>query len=707
MDVDKMNELIARESMLFVGTGAKFLMYLAAALAMAILFYGLHRKLKLYGLNWKSFWQEVIALAKSRPGQRFGDVWRYALMQRKMLRVPYAGIFHWLIYVGMFVLFLGTVLVFTDEKMLRFFGLRLLQGSVYLTFEVVLDTFGLLFVIGLVLALMRRLLWRPGYLPNNSASVLVLLLLLYIGASGFLLQGLRLFLRPVDWASYSYAGYIIAGWISFAQWEQTSATSFYQILWWSHAVAAFSLIALLPFSKMYHMMAIPVNILVSGEQKPKAKLSTPFNIFEVSESSNEEPEIKVGLGKISDLDWKRRLALDACVNCGRCERSCPANSSGRRLSPRDLIQKLRFELEVGVRENEDFFDRGVLEEDTVWSCTNCAACMEECPAQVNHVEYVLDLRRQLVTSGKMDEKKIDLLTNVDRNNNPYGLPSYQRAEWLLEMGVNTVEDCPEAEYVYWIGCAGSYDDRARKIVLSIIRILQHAGISFAILGTREKCCGEPTKRLGEEGRFQLLAMENVETLQQYVGDKKIVTHCPHCYNTLKFEYRDFGGQFEVVHHTELLQTLFREGRLKVERGLRKRVAYHDPCNLGRLNNIYDPPREVLVSILQGDLAEPLRTRDAGFCCGAGGDNAWYSVPEREKISSVRLKEVASQTGAEVLAIACPYCASMFEDAVKTEGLEGKTVVRDVAEILAEHISSTSGEAFTVNRGTEARIAPPG
>lgn len=278
------------------------------------------------------------------------------------------------------------------------------------------------------------------------------------------------------------------------------------------------------------------------------------------------------------------------------------------------------------KEAADVFEEGVITENAAWSCLNCGACMEECPVSIHHVEYTLDLRRHLFSKGDIMDKQAALLSAVERNGNPYAMPSYERTEWLLDEGIPDIKDNPDADYIFWIGCAGAYGQRNQEVTRAVIRLLQAAGVNFAILA-EEKCCGEVVKRLGEEGRFQLLAMENVQYLEPY-ADKTFITACPHCYNTLLHEYKDFGLELKVIHHTELLAQLVQEGRLPLAAKDAKlaHIAYHDPCNLGRMNGIYDAPRTVIEKLPGASLVEPDKCRDTSFCCGAGGGNAWFNVP---------------------------------------------------------------------------------
>lgn len=689
-----------RDFLPFLGPGTAVLMYFALLLTVLVMGYGMKKRLDRYGISLRGF-GTALGQAWQEHGQaRLQTVVSLGLLQRKLIRRPYAGMFHWCIYGSMLLLTLGTVLVaFQQDVLLRLSAAPILRNGSYFAFEACLDTGAGFLVLGLLLAMGRRLWAKPAYLENTAEAYSVLALLLFIALSGLALEGMRLYIRPVPWAGYSYLGSLFTAGFAAAGMDRAWLQSFYGVFWWIHVGAAFGFLALLPFTKLYHIAAIPVQLFFRDPLRPKAKLSLPFKVADLAEEAEDAPEPVIGIHTVGELDWKRRLALDACVNCGRCESVCPANAAGRMLSPRRLIQGLageqRREFPLGMSGSriaeaaveageQSLFARGVVTKETVWSCTNCSACMEECPAGIQHVEFVLDLRRHLLAEGEMDEKQAALLEAVERNGNPYGLPSYSRSEWLLEKGVPSIEDHPEADVIYWIGCAGAYDSRAQQTVLAVVQLLQAAGISFAIL-SEEKCCGEVVKRLGEEGRFQLAAMENIEMLEMY-ADKLFLTSCPHCYNTLKYEYRDFGLELQVVHHTEFLAGLLAAGKLPLAAGAACRIVYHDPCNLGRLNGIYEAPRRLLQAVPGVVLAEPSRTGDRSFCCGAGGGNAWYNVPEKEKISSLRLREIQTAAAPDTVAVACPYCLSMFEDGVKTEGLEEAMKVRDIAEILAEHLS---------------------
>ncbi|WP_172899748.1 (Fe-S)-binding protein, partial [Effusibacillus lacus] len=385
----------------------------------------------------------------------------------------------------------------------------------------------------------------------------------------------------------------------------------------------------------------------------------------------------IGLSNVEDLSWKQRVNLAACINCGRCDSVCPAYASGRELSPRAIVQKLKSTYDKFNIQTEGFFSSGLITENEVWSCTNCGACVEECPAMINHVDYIIDLRRYLVAENRLEQQKTAVFSNLDQNYNAFGLPSYKRNDWLEELGVPLLEQHRNAEYLYYIGDAGAYDPRAQQVVKSFVKILQAAEVDFAIMSHQERNEGEIAKRMGEEGRFQLIAMENIATFEFY-DVKKIITHDPHSFNMLKNEYPEFGGHYEVIHHTVLIHQLLEQNRLPVTTKKLEKVVFHDPCNLSRWNSIVDEPRQALSHVLDTPLLEIEQSKDRSFCCGAGGGNYWYKVPEQEKISTLRLRQLTS-VNPQTIAVACPYCLMMMEDAVRTSELTVK--VRDLAELV--------------------------
>ena len=387
--------------------------------------------------------------------------------------------------------------------------------------------------------------------------------------------------------------------------------------------------------------------------------------------------VQVGVGKDSEFSTPQKLTFDSCVEIGACEAACPATASGRPLSPRVLVRKVSLLAKGGGPGSEV---SSVVGEDELWSCTSCGACVSSCPVSVKHLDVIYDLRRDLVAKGKLDKEKSAMLENLAQNQNPYGFKNATRGDWARDLGVDTLASNPKAEYLFWVGCVTSFDQRAQRIARALSTIFKKAGISFAILGSEEMCVGDPARRLGEEGRYQELAYQDIEKLNSY-GVKKIVTACPHCFNSLKNEYPQFGGNYEVVYHTQLISDLIRAGKLKVppERIQKISVTLHDACYASRYNNVFDEPREVLEASVS-DVREMGRRKEKTFCCGAGGSNYWFKVPQQRSIAGIRTEE-AQKTGAKEIVTECPFCLSMFDDTTKVmnTGMD----VKDLAEIIAE------------------------
>jgi Fe-S oxidoreductase len=420
--------------------------------------------------------------------------------------------------------------------------------------------------------------------------------------------------------------------------------------------------------------------LVQFFDRPLSTIRVPFKLSDVIEGKVDASKIAVGVSKMSEFPAGERLSFDSCVEIGACESACPATAAGRPLSPRILVRKASL---LDKQRQRDAVPFEKIREDELWSCVTCGACVESCPVAVKHLDIIYDLRRSLVNSGKLDKDKATLLQNLVQNQNPYGFNSNSRSDWAKNLGVDSLADKPNPEYLYWVGCIASYDQRAQNIAKSLSKIMKQAGISFAILGIEEMCNGDPARRLGEEGRFQELAYQNIERLNSYKV-KKIITNCPHCFNTLKNEYPTLGGNYEVIHHTQLISNLIQEGKLKIPRDKVKEISVtlHDACYASRYNSIFEEPRSAL-SAVGKDLREMPRRKEKTFCCGAGGSNYWYKVPQQKTITSIRTEE-ALKTGASTLATECPFCLSMFEDSMRVVG-NSKMSVRDVSEIVCEEM----------------------
>jgi len=554
------------------------------------------------------------------------------------------------------------------HALLSIIGLLLLLGMFFPILEGVVGYLALLFGAGLILLEYKRLKPTATKLETAWEDTFVYCVIVAMAASGFLMMGVD------TWAWTSPVGGLLSP--LFLTLGAKTLVQLYPSLWLIHSALVFSLIAYIPNSRLIHLITSPLNtyytpITVKGE------LSTPFDLKQMMETGNFD--VKVGAAEIDDFSWRQKLGFDACTLCVRCTDACPATASGTKLSPMHLILKLK-NLELSL-DDERHLHGDTVDAEELWACTTCRACVQECPVLIQHVEAIVDMRRHLMAEGKVDRKKRDLITSLSTLGNPYGLPSSDRIKWAEGLGVKLWGEEPEQEFLYWVGCAGSYDTRNQMVSRALVKIMKTAGVRFGILGNEEKCNCEVARRVGEEGRFQQAAMELIELMNKR-GVKKIVTQCPHCFNTFKNEYPRFGAKFEVLHHTQLISKLIQEGKLKLKNGKNQTIAFHDPCYLGRYNDEYDAPRDVVRTLSSSTLVELPRSRTKSFCCGGGGGNAWYSVQAGKKPSVIRLEE-ARQVGPNVLAAACPYCIAMFEDASKALGTSETMPIKDIAELVAE------------------------
>jgi Fe-S oxidoreductase len=568
------------------------------------------------------------------------------LAQSKVLNKKYNGITHVLISI---------------------IGLLLLLGMFFPILDVAVGYLALLFGAGLILLEYKRLKPTETKLETAWEDTFVYCVIVTMTGSGFLMVGVD------TWAWQSPVGSVLSP--LFQTLGPAALTQVYPSLWLIHSALVFSLIAYIPNSRLIHLLTSPLNIYYAPITV-KGELSTPFDLKQMMETGNFD--VKVGAAEINDFTWRQKLSFDACTSCVRCTDACPATASGTKLSPMHLILKLKtYELAL----NTDLGLHGdAVDPEELWACTTCRACEQECPVLIGHVEAIVDMRRHLMAEGKVDRKKRDLITSLSTVGNPYGLSTSDRMKWAEGLDVKLWGQEPDQEFLYWVGCAGSYDMRNQMISRSLVKIMKTAGVKFGVLGNEEKCNCEVARRVGEEGRFQQAAMELIELMNKR-GVKKIVTQCPHCFNTFKNEYPRFGAKFEVLHHTQLIAQLMREGKLKLKEGKDQTTTFHDPCYLGRYNDEYDAPREVLRTLFSGKLVELPRRRTKSFCCGGGGGNAWYSVEAKKKPSVIRIEE-AQKVSPNILAAACPYCISMFEDAAKFLGTSESMPIKDVAELVA-------------------------
>jgi len=650
------------------------IMYTVLSGFTAIFIYGVYRRLRIY-------FRGVTYFQTNELGSRVKRVLANVLAQRKVVRKHYPGLMHSLIYVGFLVLLIGTLLVFLDYDIwMTLFHEQILVGNFYLVYETSLDAFGLVAITGLVFAIFRRSVTKPSNLPSSKDDLFIFSILLVILFTGYIMEGIRLAVDNPPWAKWSFVGYRVALLLNASYGKQVA--SFYPALWWFHAVLAFTAVAAIPYTKLFHLVTSPLNALFA-DQRPIGQLSTPFNLREVLASGNFD--VKMGAAAISEFSWQERLSFDSCTTCGRCSNVCPATAAGTPLSPMHLILKLR-NVMLTEKETGTSLIGPIINQEELWACTTCRACVHECPVLIDHIDAIVDMRRHLVGEGKVDRPKRDLLNNLTNSTNPYGLPSNDRLNWTKNLDVKTVREQPEFEVLYWVGCSGSYDPRNQAVSRALVKILNAAKVRFSVLGNEEKCNCEVARRLGEEGRFQQAALELIEVFEKY-NVKKVLTQCPHCFNTFKNEYPEFGASFQVIHHTQFIAELLESKRLILRRGAEQVATFHDPCYLGRYNSVFDAPRSILSSVGQVTIREMPRHGKDSFCCGAGGANFWYKVDQKRRTNLIRFEE-AVETGSNTIVTACPFCTSMFEDAALSFESTNSTRVRDIAELVADLIDSS-------------------
>ena len=653
--------------------------------------------------NWERGAPDRRATTAKNVGRRLRDFRAGAYMQT-LLRDSAAGLMHSMIYFGFMVLLGVTTVLEVDHQMPQ--SAKFLHGRTYMAYSFVGDLAGTVFLVGIVWAILRRYIQRPYRIriKTKPEHAVILGVFFLIGASGFFAEGFRIArVESPGYEKWSFIGYPIS-----KMFNSTSASTldhWHQIMWIVHVVAFATFLVLLPITMLRHIFTSPLNMYLRDRDRPKGAMRAMPNLTETSLES-------FGASVVEDFTWKQLLDTDACTMCGRCTSVCPAHATGKPLDPREIVLKigevmaasaphgavtppLSVDREITISANS-VFDRITAEE--VWSCTSCRACDEICPVNIEILDKILDMRRYLsLMESNFPSELGNAYRAMENQGNPWGMNQGERGDWavsLRESGVEvTVVDPGEpltAEYLYWVGCAGSFDDKNKKVTQAMAKLLKRAGIEVAILGPSEMCTGDSARRSGNEYLFQMLAMPNIEMLDG-MGVKKIITQCPHCFNTLKNEYPQLGGNYEVVHHTQLLESLIANGKLDVSQAtLEERLTYHDSCYLGRHNDVYLAPRKVVGSIKGIEVVEMQRNGTTGMCCGAGGARMWMEENIGTKVNDERAMEAIS-TGATRIATACPFCYIMLDDGVKAAGKEDTDVkVADIAIHLLDAIEA--GEA---------------
>lgn len=640
-----------------------------------------------FGLLVQEKWSYVMLgqpLDRSQDmGRRIHSVATFVFGQKRLFKDKYSGPMHFVIFWGFIILTIGSV-IFLLRGLFPSVGAP--EGVPALILNVATDVMAVAVLIALVMAGYKRYVMRPKRLVRNFDALAVLILIAIVVLSDVAIESFGIALNAH--AAWAPLGSVIGHW--FRTYGYTFDQHGILVADWVKLLSLMGFLVYLPYSKHFHLFVAPLNIY-HRNLEPLGKLPSLDLEDENAES--------FGVGQVTDLAWTDLLDAYACVQCGRCTEQCPANHTGKHLSPKQIMVDLRHQLEnVGpilVKPEAQRTDEeralleipmagGVTPAEDLWACTTCGACVEACPVFDEHVVKIVGMRRHLVlTQGDMPDEAQMFFKNVENAGNPWGLGLDKRQQFAEAMGIKDLSRGDHAEVLYWMGCAATYDDRARKVAEATVQLMKQAGVDVGVLGARETCNGEAARRMGNEYLFQMMAQQNVETLND-VGVQTIVTTCPHCFNTLKNEYPFFGGEYQVVHHSEFLSQLVADGRLKPQNGEAVSVTYHDSCYLGRYNNIFDQPRDVLKAVPGVELREMTRSREQSFCCGAGGGRMWMEEKTGTKINQARTEQ-ALATGAETIATACPFCLTMMRDGVQSLGAEERVTVKDFSEILAENM----------------------
>ncbi len=617
-----------------------------------------------------------------KPAARFDDVPARAraeavvvVGQSKLLQRLLPGVMHALIFWGFLVLF-PTIVIAMIGAVDPHASLPWLGAQGW--YALMVDVFAVLVLVGVVTAFVIRKVQRPARFKGShiGEADLILALIAGIVCTLFLWHASQISLGlneyPASWAPVS--GLL-------AQMLRGPLVPYIErIAVWAHVLIILTFLVYLPYSKHLHIAVAAINVYFGRTRSPGR--------LEPIEFDKPEEEVRFGSARVTDMTWKQMLDTMSCTECGRCQDVCPAYATDKALSPKLLIMAIRDQLMTEgpkvLAANGSYTAPPIVPnavtDDIVWDCVTCGACVRECPVGIEHIDHVIDLRRNLVmVESRFPEEAGTMLRDVDRSSNPWGKPQADRTHWAEGLGVRVLQPGEAApDVLFWVGCAPAFDDRAKQAAISTAKLLQMAGVDFAILGPREACTGDPARRMGDEYTFQRLAGQNVGTLNE-TGVKKIVTTCPHCFNTIGNEYPDFGGTYEVVHHTEFLAELVREGKLEPLPSERT-ITYHDSCYLARHNDVRMQPRELVAAI--GKAVEMPRHGERTFCCGAGGARMWMEEKRGRPINHERVREAAA-TGAETLAVACPFCTVMLDDGVRETG--AKMQVIDLATLLAEAV----------------------
>lgn len=623
----------------------------------------------------------------SSPLKRFMRVLGIGIGQSKIFRDPVAGLMHALIFWGFLVLITAVTEAFV-QGFYPPFSIGML-GPVSRLIFASQDLFGLLVIAAVLYALFRRYVLHPKRLQGdgstNADATLILCLIMGVMITMFGVNSTKSFIHP-EYAAY-YSSHFIA--IRLSGLFSSDPVMFYNIFWWGHIIIILSFMNYLPYSKHFHIVTSLPNVYLS-------KLGP--QTLDTSEIDLEKENVFLGAGDIEQLTWKEMFDGYACTECGRCTSVCPANLTGKPLSPRKIIMNIRERtaekapLLAGKKDIPQEIDvkklvsESYISDPELWACTSCMACVQECPVNIEHVNPIVDMRRYLVQSeSRFPDELMTVFGNMENNGAPWAFPQSERLHWTegLDVKVPIAAEKQEFDVLYWVGCAGAFDRRYQNVSRSVATLLDKAKVNYAVLGTEEKCNGDSARRLGNEFLAQMMIKENVDTMKKYKFTKILVS-CPHCLQTIGNEYKAFGGDYEVVHHSEFINELVSQNKIEIDdtKKIDKKVTYHDSCYLGRYNDIYEEPRELIKKVNTAGVNEMKRHKDRGLCCGAGGGRMWMEEKIGKKVNIERTEE-ALETNPDVISTACPFCMTMLTDGVKEKGRAEQVKVKDFAELVLE------------------------
>jgi len=662
-------------------------------------------------------WYRVVTLGQPEQG-RFEQIPRRIILalrdsfgQGVVIRETW-GWMHYSFYVAFVGLFIGTVIVLINDPslgpitpvqmVLKAMGIPVFfyYGDFYLIYKAAMDTLFLMLIMGVLAEGARRAFRKPAILSappvekvidnleNRLGYEIPMLMMVLVALTGLMLEGARINAQHPDFTEWAYIGRQVAKFDA----AIGAGAMFHRFLWIVHVLLVFGLLFCFPFSKLRHLVFAPVNLFFRN-LKPRGRLA-PIKDFETAET--------FGVSQVEQYGWKTLLDMASCLECGRCTINCPTFNTGKTLNPKHLVVEQREHLlskapfllaqkaaasigsELPQYQGPDMITE-VATEEAVWGCTTCGWCEEGCPVGIEHIQRIVDMRRyDVLMESRFPQEATSAFKGIENQGNPWGIAAEKREEWAKGLEIPQMaelEDPTDIDVLYWVGCAGSFDERNQKVSKSFAALMKQAGVKFAILGKEETCTGDPARRLGNEYLYATVAAQNVETLNRY-KPRRIVTQCPHCFHNLKNEYPDFGGSYQVVHEAEFLDELIKAGRLKPRNSINERITYHDPCYMARHNRQWDGARNALRAIPGAEVEDVDQSKNRTFCCGAGGGCMWKEEHEGTRINQKRFDQI-SVANPKTLAVGCPFCMTMMEDALKSRSLEDRMRVRDLIEIVAE------------------------